>query len=182
MKKTLTIIFYLSFILINNGFGQKKVNLEGIIIGNKAPEIQLPDLNGNVVTLSQMKDKVILINFGASWCAPCRKKSPELLEIYNEFGNTEFEEGETGFVIISVSLDQNEMAWRNSIERDGTGDFVNIGDMQGWKCEAAVSYNIKSIPSTVLLNGKGEIIALNLSTRDLKRKLKQMKKGGWLWF
>lgn len=182
MKKTLTIIMFLCFVLTNNGFAQKKVNLEGIIIGNIAPEIQLPNVNGDVVTLSQMKDKIILLNFGASWCAPCRKKTPELLEILTEFKNIEFEDGETGFTIVSVSLDKNEIAWKRSIERDSTGDFVNIGDMKGWKCDAAVAYSIKSIPSNVLLNGKGEIIALNLSSRDLKRKLKQMKKGGWLWF
>jgi len=59
---------------------------------------------------------------------------------------------------------------------------VNIGDMNGWKCDAAVTYNIKSIPSSVLLNGEGKILALNLSSKDLKKKLKQMKKGGWFWF
>lgn len=182
MKKTLSIIFILFSVLTNNGFAQKKANLEGILIGNTAPEIQLPNVNGDVITLSQIEDKIILINFGASWCAPCRKKTPELIEILNEFNNTDFEGGDKGFTIVSVSLDNNEMAWKNSIEKDGTGDFVNIGDMKGWKCDAAVSYNIKSIPSNVLLNGDGKIIAINLSSKDLKKKLKQMKKGSWFWF
>jgi thiol-disulfide isomerase/thioredoxin len=182
MKKALSVFFIVFYILTNNGFAQKKVNLEGITIGNTAPEIQLPDTDGDLVTLSQINNKVILLNFGASWCAPCRKKSPELIEILNDFKNTEFKGGEMGFVIISVSLDKNEMAWKNSIERDGTGEFVNIGDMNGWKCEAAVSYNIKSIPSSVLLNGEGKILALNLNSKDLRKKLKQMKKGSWLWF
>ncbi len=182
MKKALSIVFILFYFLTNNGFAQKKANLEGIIIGDMAPEIQLPDTNGDLVTLSQIKDRVILLSFGASWCAPCRKKTPELIEILNEFKTAEFKDGETGFMIVSVSLDKNEMAWKNSIERDGTGDFVNIGDMNGWKCDAAVTYNIKSIPSSVLLNGEGKILALNLSSKDLKKKLKQMKKGGWFWF
>lgn len=182
MKKTLSIIIILFTVLINTGFAQKKVNLEGIQIGNTAPEIKLPNVNGDIVTLSQMKDKIILLSFGASWCAPCRKKSPELLEVFNEFKDAEFEDGESGFAIVAVSLDNNEIAWRNSIERDGTGELINIGDMKGWKCDAAVSYHIKSIPSTVLINGDGKIIAVNLNSRDLKRKLKQMKKGGWLWF
>jgi len=182
MKKTLAVIFVVFAVLTNNGFAQKKVNLEGILVGNMAPEIQLPDVHGDTVSLSQMNDKIVLVSFGASWCAPCRKKSPELLEILHEFKEADFEDGASGFVILSVSLDNNEMAWKNSIEKDGTGDFVHVGDMQGWKCEAAMTYHIRSIPSNVLVNGEGKIIGINLHSKDLRKKLKQMRKGGWLWF
>jgi len=182
MKKTLFIITILFFILANSMFAQKKANLEGIEIGNTAPEIELPNVVGDVIKLSEVNDKIILVNFWASWCAPCRKKSPELLNIFNEYKDIEFDDGEMGFEIVSVSLDRNEIVWKNSIEKDATGDFINIGDMEGWKSSAAISYNIKSIPSNVLLDGNGKIIAINLSTQDLKKKLKRMKKGSWLWF
>jgi len=182
MKKTLSIIFVLFAMLTNNGFTQKKVNLEGILVGNMAPDIQLPDVHGDTIVLSQLKNQIVLVSFGASWCAPCRKKSPELLEIYHEFKEADFEDGASGFVILSVSLDNNEMAWKNSIEKDGTGALMNVGDMQGWKGEAAVAYHIRTIPSSVLVNGEGKIIGINLHSKDLRKKLKQMKKGGWLWF
>jgi len=85
-------------------------------------------------------------------------------------------------IFLSVSLDNNEMAWKNSIEKDGTGALMNVGDMKGWKSDAAVAYHIRSIPSSVLVNGEGKIIGINLHSKDLRKKLKQMKKGGWLWF
>ncbi len=182
MKKLLTIIFTLFLLPTNNLIGQNKENLMGIEIGKIAPEIELPTVNGDNFELSQLRGKVVLLSFGASWCAPCRKKSPELIELFKKYGNADFDDGEKGFDIVSVSLDRNKIAWKNSIEKDGTEGLVNVGDMNGWKCAAAITYHIKSIPSNVLLNGEGKIIAINLSPQDLNKKLKQMKKGGWPWF
>lgn len=159
------------------------MNLEGIEIGMMAPEIELPTVDGDDVKLSQLKGKVVLINFWAAWCAPCRKKAPELIEILNNYKDSDFDDGEKGFEIFSVSLGRNEMAWKNSIEKDGIADFINVGDMKGWKSSAAVTYNIKAIPSSILLDGEGKIIAINLSPKDLNKKLKRMQKGGgWFWF
>jgi len=182
MKKILSALIILTLILSINVMAQKKTNLDGIEIGNIAPEIRLPDVNGDTVTLSQIKDKIVLVSFWASWCAPCRKKSPELLNIYNEYKLTEFVDDDNGFEIVSVSLDRNEIAWSNSIKKDGVEDFINIGDMKGWKSTAAISYNIKSIPSNVLIDGEGKIIAININTKDLKKKLRRMKKSSWFWF
>lgn len=181
MKKILTIIIALFFILTYNLIAQKKVNLGGIEIGKIAPEIELPTVDGNDFKLSQLKGKIVLINFWAAWCAPCRSKAPELVVALNNYKDSDFDDGETGFEIYSVSLDRNEIAWKNAIEKDGIGDFLNVGDMKGWKSSAAITYNIKSIPSSILLDGEGKIIAINLSPKDLKKKLKRMKKGGWLW-
>ena len=182
MKSKITIIITFLFLLTTNIFAQKKANLEGIEIGNMAPEIELPTVDGEVFKLSQLKGKMVLVNFWASWCSPCRKKSPELLKIFNKYKDTDFDDGEKGFEIIYVSLDRNEIAWKNSIEKDSIGDFLNVGDMKGWKCTAAKTYNIRVIPSSVLLDGEGKIIAINISLQDLKKKLKRMKQGGWLWF
>ena len=182
MKRIFYIIIILFIILPNIIFAQKKANLEGIEIGMMAPEIELPTVDGDVIKLSQSNGKIVLVNFWASWCAPCRKKAPELLEVFNNYKDTDFEDGEKGFEIVSVSMDRNEIAWKNSIKKDGIGEFLNVGDMEGWKCSAAITYNIKSIPSSILLNGEGKIIAINLSPKDLNKKLKRMKKNSWLWF
>ena len=178
----LTIIITIFFFSASNLFAQKKANLEGIEIGEMAPEIELPTVDGETIKLSQLKGKVVLINFGAAWCVPCRKKTPALLEVLNNYKDSEFDNGEKGFVVFSVSLDKNVIAWKNSIEKDGTEGFINVGDMKAWKSTAAITYNIKSIPSSVLIDGKGKVIAINLRTKDLKKKLKRMEKGSWFWF
>ncbi len=182
MKRITTIVIIISILITNDLFSQKKSNLEGIIVGNMAPEIELPTISGDDFALSQLNNKIVLINFWASWCAPCRKKSPELVKIFDNYKDTDFEDGENGFEIVSVNLDKNDIIWNKSVEKDGIGEFINVGDTKGWKSSAAISYNIKSIPSNVLLNGNGEVIAVNLNTHELKKKLKRIKKSSWLWF
>ncbi len=182
MNKVFSISLVILLILTGNLFAQKKNNLEGIEVGIIAPEIELPDVNGDMVKLSEINDKIVLINFWASWCAPCRKKVPKLIEVYDDFKIMDFDGGEKGFEIFSVSLDRNEIAWKNSIEKDGIDDFLNVGDMKGWKSDAAVSYNIRSIPSNVLVDGDGKIIAVNLNPQDLRKKLRRMKRNSWIIF
>ena len=174
----------ISFFLFPPGnlFAQKKANLEGIEIGSTAPEIVLPTVDGEEFQLSQLRGKLVLINFWASWCSPCIKKMPQLLDVYNKYVETDFIDGDKGFEIVSVSLDRNDIYWKNSIEKNGFDELLNVGDMNGWKCSAAKSYNIRMIPSSVLIDGKGKIIAVNLSPKDLNKKLKRMRQTGRFWF
>jgi thiol-disulfide isomerase/thioredoxin len=178
----LSIILTLIILVTTNLFGQKKANLEGIAIGNMAPEIELPTVDSEDFKLSQLNGKLVFVNFWTSWCSPCRKKAPEMIKVFEKYKDMDFEDGENGFEIVYVSLDKNQIAWENSIKKDGIDDFLNVGDMKGWKSATAKTYNIQKIPSSVLLDGEGKIIAVNLSPQDLKKKLKRMKKGGWLWF
>jgi len=156
--------------------------MEGIEVGMQAPQINLPTAEGENFDLNQLKGKLVFVNFWASWCAPCRKKSPYLVDIYKVYKDKEFDDGERGFEMVYVSLDKNEELWKRNIEKDGIGELINVGDMKGWRCAAAQTYSIKRIPSSVLLDGESRIIAMNLSTKELKKKLKNLKKKNFFGF
>jgi len=169
-------------LFVQNSIAQKKQHLEGIKTGMQAPEIELPNIDGKIIKLTDLRGKMVLINFWAAWCAPCRKKAPALREILHKYNDVEFDDGENGFKIYSVSLDKNDIAWTNAIAKDSIQCFINVGDMQGWDSQAIEKYHIKRIPTNILVNGEGEIEAINLQPKDLDKKLKRLKNGGWFWF
>ena len=144
--------------------------VEGINLGNKAPEIMQAAPKGNVITLSSFKGKMVLVDFWASWCGPCRAENPAVVAAYNKFHTLNFNNGK-GFEILSVSLDQNAIAWEKAIEKDQLIWPNHVSDLQGWSNAAALRYGVNSIPTNVLVNGEGIIIAKNLRGADLEKAL-----------
>jgi len=149
---------------------------EGINLGNKAPEIMMATPKGNVITLSSLKGKLVLIDFWASWCGPCRAENPTVVAAYNKYRNSEFKNGKD-FEILSVSLDQNEIAWAKAIEKDGLNWRYHVSDLQGWSNAAALRYRVNSIPTNVLVDGDGIIIAKNLRGSSLEKALEEQLKN-----
>jgi peroxiredoxin len=144
-------------------------------IGDKAPDIAMTDPSGKVRKLSDLKGKVVLIDFWASWCRPCRMENPNVVKTYNEFKDERFQNGD-GFEVFSVSLDQNKTAWENGIQQDGLVWENHVSDLQYWKNAAARLYNVNSIPATFLIDGNGVIIKKNLRGEALRNTLESMKK------
>ena len=128
--------------------------------GAKAPDFTLPDVNGNLVTMSSVKGKIKILDFWASWCGPCRLNNPELKKIYEEFH-------EKGLVIIGVSLDDEKEDWQMAIEDDGL-DWVNVSSLKGWECEIVRLYNVKGVPSLFILDENNNIIATGLRDEQLR--------------
>ncbi|MBP8033839.1 MAG: TlpA family protein disulfide reductase [Bacteroidia bacterium] len=149
--------------------------VEGINLGNKAPEIMMASPKGNVITLSSLKGKLVLIDFWASWCGPCRAENPAVVAAYNKYHALNFKSGK-GFEILSVSLDQNEVAWVKAIEKDLLAWPYHVSDLQGWSNAAAMRYGVNSIPTNVLVDANGIIVAKNLRGSALENALEEQLK------
>lgn len=138
-----------------------------IVDGGAAPEIVMNNPDGTAMRLSDLKGKVVLVDFWASWCKPCRAENPNVVRMYHQYKNK-------GFDIFSVSLDKNNDAWVNAIAKDGLVWNAHVSDLKFWNNAAAKAWGVTSIPATFLLDKEGKIIARNLRGTALEAKLKEV--------
>ena len=137
--------------------------------GNMAPEISLPTPAGDTIKLSSTRGSVVLLDFWASWCAPCRKENPNLVNAYNLYHKK-------GFQIFQVSLDKTKDAWMKGIEEDHLEKWIHVSDVKYWNSIVVPLYKVESIPANFLLDKEGHIIASNLRGDQLQLKLAELLK------
>lgn len=134
--------------------------------GNAAPDFELPTPDGKKIKLSSFQGKVLLLDFWASWCKPCRAENPNVVRLYQKYKNKNFD-------ILSVSLDEDKDAWTKAIAADGL-TWTHVSDLGGWESAIVPVYGIESIPSTYLLDAKGKILAVNLRGAELEARLAEI--------
>lgn len=137
------------------------------LIGQTAPDIRLPNPQGDTMALSDLRGRYVLLDFWAAWCGPCRRENPNVVKLYEEYQDD-------GFTVFSVSLDKTKANWVAAIEQDGLVWDNHVSELAFWQTKAIKPYGVRSIPATFLLDPEGTIIANNLRGYTLERKLSHL--------
>ncbi len=137
-----------------------------LAVGQVAPDIALPNPDGDTISLSSLRGNYVLVDFWAKWCKPCRMENPNVVRMYNKYNDQ-------GFEVYGVSLDRKREDWLQAIEEDGL-HWTQVSDLKFWNSKAAQIYNIKAIPFALLLDPEGVIIAKNLRGPALEEKLAEI--------
>ena len=135
--------------------------------GSVAPEIVIQDIRGNKFELKSLRGKVVMLDFWASWCAPCRIENPRLVKLYEKYKDKDFE-------IVSISLDSEEHKWKNAVETDKMSWQYHVSELKGWNCSTAQKYGVVAIPAFFLVDKDGIIIEHELSRDELASKLEEL--------
>lgn len=174
MKKfTLFILALASVAFANAQYTNTKIE-----VGQKAPELSYENPQGKVITLSDInKKRVILVDFWASWCGPCRMANPGLVEFYNKYTKKKYKNAKNGFTIVSVSLDKAKEPWIEAIQKDKLAWPYHMSDLGGWGSKAAAEYGVQFVPQCMLVDANGIVIGKYNRAEDCIKDLEKLIVG-----
>lgn len=137
-----------------------------LLVGTEAPEISLPDMKDSVISLSSLKGKVVLVDFWASWCGPCRASNPAVVRLYKKYKAK-------GFEVFAISIDSKKPNWLKAIRQDRL-TYLQVNDNSGWNSAVAEKYFVNEIPTSFLLDKTGKIMAIDADGSALEKKVKEL--------
>lgn len=173
MKKLLFILFALVSVTV----AQAQYDNTKIQIGQKAPDLSYENPQGQVISLNEInKKRVILLDFWASWCGPCRMSNPALVQLYEKYNKKKFKGAKKGFEVVSVSLDQKKEPWLEAIEKDKLAWPYHMSDLKGWSSAAAAEYGVQFVPQCFLIDANGTIIGKYMHAEDCIKDLEKLVK------
>ena len=161
LKKIIPLIVLLFVVFYSNA--QREV----ANITDPRLQIKLPDVKGDSITLASLKGKVVLLDFWASWCMPCRAANKKLVKLYDKYSKQ-------GFEIFSVSLDEEKKDWQKAIIKDKI-NWLQVNDPRGsWNAKTAADWNISVLPTSFLINKKGDVVAMDPEGKELEKGVKDL--------
>lgn len=167
----------LILIVLCISFAHSTINARQYIIrpavGDIAPDIKMANPKGEIISLSSLRGKVVLVDFWASWCRTCRIENNTVRQAYTNYKNRNFSAGK-GFDVFSVSLDQDEIVWKKAIYNDRLEWIHQVCDFKKWDSPVVSSYNFRSLPHNVLIDANGKILAKGLYGKKLSEFLESI--------